>query len=368
MESPIQLSVVATSRNDNHGKNLLYRMQHFVDGFIEQCKRHSLRAELILVDWNPPEGKLSLAEVLRYPKDKGPCSVRIIQVPPEVHAKLDNADKIHLFQMIAKNVGIRRAKGQFVLATNIDVLFSDSLMKFIKAKLRPGILYRVDRLDIPEQLPETTCFDEILRFCASNFFRINSKQGTIHKNKSRFFKIINTPIYNLIRHALHLIKSVRLTDLFNLIAFPIKKFKKIIKITICLIFPNNSFYPHTNACGDFTLLSYEDWSKLKGYPEWAIFSWHIDSVLLYQARQHGIKELDLPRKLSIYHIEHEVGSGYSAEGAHTLFNRLETKGIPYLSNSDLKQIIAKLTQANEKVIYNDHAWGFGNIQLKEFVV
>ena len=48
------LSVVATTRNDNHGGSLTYRMQHFVDGFVEQCKRHQLSAELILVEWNPP--------------------------------------------------------------------------------------------------------------------------------------------------------------------------------------------------------------------------------------------------------------------------------------------------------------------------
>ena len=29
--------------------------------------------------------------------------------------------------MIAKNVGIRRARGEFVLATNIDILFSSEL-------------------------------------------------------------------------------------------------------------------------------------------------------------------------------------------------------------------------------------------------
>ena len=33
------LSIVATSRNDEHGGNLLGRMQTFVDGFAEQCGR-----------------------------------------------------------------------------------------------------------------------------------------------------------------------------------------------------------------------------------------------------------------------------------------------------------------------------------------
>ena len=144
--------------------------------------------------------------------------------------------------------------------------------------------------------------------------------------------------------------------------------KKPIKSIICFFFPGNAFFPHTNACGDFTLLSKEDWESLKGYPEWNIFSWHLDSVLLYQARQHGIQEKDLPQSLPIYHIEHEIGSGYSAEGAQTLFKRLEAKGIPYLSNQDLKNLMSELNKSDQKVTYNSEDWGFGQISLKEFIV
>ena len=52
------LTLVAASRNDNHGGNTLYRTQIFVDSFLEQCERHQLRAELILVEWNPPRTAL----------------------------------------------------------------------------------------------------------------------------------------------------------------------------------------------------------------------------------------------------------------------------------------------------------------------
>jgi hypothetical protein len=60
------LSVVATSRNDNHGGNMLRRMQIFINGLSEQCRRHQLDAELILVEWNPPSDNPSLAEVLSW--------------------------------------------------------------------------------------------------------------------------------------------------------------------------------------------------------------------------------------------------------------------------------------------------------------
>src|ERR1051326_1032574 len=110
------LSVVATARNDDHGGNLLHRMQIFVDAWISQAKRHGLSSELILVEWNPPRERESLSEALRWPADTAPCEVRIVEVPPELHARYRHAAALPLYQMIAKNVGIRRARGKFVLA------------------------------------------------------------------------------------------------------------------------------------------------------------------------------------------------------------------------------------------------------------
>ena len=121
------ISVVATARNDGHGGDLLYRMQLFVDALAAQCARHSLDAELVLVEWNPPADRPSLINVLALPPAEL-LPIRIITVPGEVHATLEHAAQLPLFQMIAKNVGIRRARGRFVLATNVDVLLSDELV------------------------------------------------------------------------------------------------------------------------------------------------------------------------------------------------------------------------------------------------
>src|SRR5437868_7923610 len=131
------LSVVAVSRNDDHGGDMLGRMQHFVNGFIAQCSKHRLKAELILVEWNPPPERLQLEQALEWPDDFGPAAVRIVTVPPDVHAKFAHAAALPLFQMIGKNVGIRRAKGRYVLATNIDILFDDSIVIYLRDKLTP---------------------------------------------------------------------------------------------------------------------------------------------------------------------------------------------------------------------------------------
>src|ERR1035437_5979878 len=172
------LSVVVTARNDDHGGNLLGRMQLFVDAWINQAKRHNLSSELIVVEWNPPAGRDRLAQALRWPGDTGPCEVRIIEVPPEVHGRYRHAEALPLYQMIAKNVGIRRARGEFILATNIDILFSDELVRFLASRrLEKGRMYRTDRYDVASDIPVDGTLDEQLAYCRSHAIRIFAREG-----------------------------------------------------------------------------------------------------------------------------------------------------------------------------------------------
>src|ERR1035437_9394457 len=172
------LSVGVTARNDDHGGNLLGRMQVFVDAWINQAKRHNLSSELIVVEWNPPAGRDRLAQGLRRPGDKRPCEVRIIEVPPEVHGRYRHAEALPLYQMIAKNVGIRRARGEFILATNIDILFSDELVRFLASRrLEKGRMYRTDRYDVASDIPVDGTLDEQLAYCRSHAIRIFAREG-----------------------------------------------------------------------------------------------------------------------------------------------------------------------------------------------
>ncbi|HLK21924.1 MAG TPA: hypothetical protein VKT81_23410 [Bryobacteraceae bacterium] len=179
------LSVVVTARNDDHGGSLLRRMQVFVDAWINQAKRHNLPSELIVVEWNPPADRESLATALRWPVDTGPCHVRIIEVPAEVHARYAHALALPLYQMIAKNVGIRRARGEYILATNIDIIFSDELMEFLAAhRLEHGKMYRIDRTDVMSDVPVDGTIDEQLAYCRSNLIRIFAREGPFPLNSS----------------------------------------------------------------------------------------------------------------------------------------------------------------------------------------
>src|SRR5580704_9565139 len=173
------ISVVATARNDDHGGNLLGRMQVFVDAWINQAKRHQLPSELILVEWNPTPDREPLAAALRWPQDTGPCQVRIIEVPPELHARYRHAAALPLYQMIAKNVGIRRARGEFILATNIDIVFSDELVEFLsERRLEKSRMYRIDRTDVMSDVPVNGTVDEQLAYCRSHLIRVFAREGS----------------------------------------------------------------------------------------------------------------------------------------------------------------------------------------------
>jgi hypothetical protein len=128
---------------------------------------------------------------------------------------------------------------------------------------------------------------------------------------------------------------------------------------------------HTNACGDFTLLAYDDWMALKGYPEWPIFSWHLDSVFLHQSFNSNFKEIYLGYTSPVFHIEHAKGSGYTPEGADALFKRLREINLPFLTNSDFTRIVSE--QEHQKVYrrtisYNGSDWGLHKYKLKSIYI
>src|SRR5712692_5247901 len=120
-ERPPQLSIVASSRNDDHGGNLFERMQLFVDGLADQARRFDLPIDLVLVEWNPPSDRPSLADALRWEQAEQ-LQPWATTVPLEVHRTFAHADALPLFQRIATNGCIRRPKAPCVLATNIDIL------------------------------------------------------------------------------------------------------------------------------------------------------------------------------------------------------------------------------------------------------
>ncbi len=177
------LSVVVTTRNDDHGGDPLKRLQAFVNAFDAQCRRTKLEAEVIVVEWNPPTERPRLHELVRLP-ERSALVLRFVEVPATLHGRIRHADVLPLFQMIAKNVGIRRARGRFILATNIDIIFSDELVEyFASGQLAPGYLYRVDRHDIQSDFPVDSSLEKQMAYCRTHQLRLHARDGTYHVNR-----------------------------------------------------------------------------------------------------------------------------------------------------------------------------------------
>ena len=366
-------------------------MQHFVDGLVEQCRRHDLSAELVLVEWNPPAERRPLADALRWPEEPGPCSIRIITVPRELHVRMAHAAGLPLFQMIAKNVGIRRARGEYVLATNIDILFSDEIAGYLRDHLQPGCVYRADRCDVPADVPAGVPFERILEFCDREMFRINARGSTWVKVSGRWRRAtaVSSLRHRIRRRAGRLYwgtkalgrKLVRVAagvarvDWQKLRAIAAGLARRIRARSVLLGTRVRAWFerrpPFTNACGDFTLLSRADWFAQRGYPEWEIFSWHLDSILLHQALRNGLDEVYVGKSRRIFHIDHETGSGYTPEGESALFGRLDARGVPYLTWPRFQELVADMgrtRKAGRPVLYNPESWGMADVDLPETIV
>ena len=66
-----------------------------------------------------------------------------------------------------------------MLATNIDILFSDELAAFLGSQqLRPDRMYRIDRHDAMSDVPAGAPIEEQLAYCRSHLIRVNRREGT----------------------------------------------------------------------------------------------------------------------------------------------------------------------------------------------
>lgn len=366
-------SFVATSRNDDHGGDVLRRTQSFINRLAEQCERHQVSGELVLVDWNPPPARAPLADVLGWPAGGNWFSARVVSVPPALHRQLRYSSRLAMYQMIAKNVGIRLAQGNYIIATNIDIIFSDELFRWLKSGImREGVLYRSDRWDIPNEIQLEPDLDVLLERARREAIRCNL-QGTTGIRQSgpfvvtpqnRFDDEFYFPLHDLIEEVERSLMADAavsadqvLEALDKLVSFELPRLRA------GFIVPTL----HTNACGDFTMLSRRDWFRLRGYPEWNIFSWHIDSIFLYQAHYAGLKLENLGDTCVHYHIEHDYGSGWTPEGAESLWTRLNEHGIPFITYERFREIVAELRDNAERKVqqpYNDSDWGYAGHRLE----
>ena len=122
-------------------------------------------AEVVYVEWNPVESGPTSAALLgayarraaRLGAANASTRVRVVTVPKEVHGALKDvflragaSPKVNwppVIEYFGKNVGVRRARGEFVMTTNPDDVFHRQLVASLgRARLMATNYYRAARL------------------------------------------------------------------------------------------------------------------------------------------------------------------------------------------------------------------------------
>ena len=246
------ISIITYSRNDNYEGNAFDRLQMTIDNLILQAKKYNLSAELIIVDWNPPQDKPLLKDALFIPRDLGPVQIKFIVVPKEIHDTYKANPKMNIIPVVALNVGIRRARGQFIWATNADLLFSNELIEFLASrKMDKEHFYRVFRYSVDENILNQGTLEERIDFCKNNIVEV------FQKNTTSIHRLKNHPILQ------------------------------------------------TSCGGDFIVFSKEYWEKINGYPELNNLGAFTDWLLCYMLYLAGLKENMLPDTMRVYHMDHK---------------------------------------------------------------
>ena len=354
MSATPYLSIVAGSRNDDHGGNLLHRMQIFIEGVVAGCDTYGIDAELVLVEWNPPPDRPRLREALRWPRSSR-CAVRIIEVPYAVHARFGTGPALPMHQMIAKNAGIRRARGQFVLATNIDIVLSAAVWERLALRdLRADRFYRAERHDVSPDVPEGAPIAQQLDFCRAHV--LCRHQGDASRDaQGRTQVLIWPPMWQIIA-------GVMLSPLSMV---PVLR-RKTAGARRMLRFIGRYGKLHTNASGDFQLLAREAWAALDGYWEYTGFPLHIDSLLSYAAKFSGLTEEVLPPPAACaYHLDHGKGTGYREYNRDAFWSEQEAAGITHLTVEKYVDCIHRLWLGERLEAATQDAWGLANDVLLE---
>lgn len=139
-----KLSVIIVGRDDNYGDDRnegIYNLGFTPKTFIQRIK-YSLETnisllekyfgddfEYIVVDWSPVDNKLlkENSEIKSILENK---NVKNIIVKPSVVSSIGLNPK-SFYEYFGKNVGIRNAQGEFILITNSDGYFDESMVSEI---------------------------------------------------------------------------------------------------------------------------------------------------------------------------------------------------------------------------------------------
>ena len=251
-------------RNDNYGGRLNERATYCFNTML------STFDEVIYVDWNT-DGERILTDELDICVN--PDRLKIITVTPQMCSDIMGVEDYKRSEkcchVLAKNIGIRRATGDVIVSTNIDIIppKREYLDIFLK-ELKPNELVTFAKHDV--------------------------EVDQLHK----IFE--QTKSYTDLRDILPLQYGVN--PISARLIVPVLSMDKRLIDTL----PPSAHHTASSiicACGDFQVAHKDLWFKIRGFEESMIKRLYVDSIVQYKAILEGatVRATNFP---PVYHLEH----------------------------------------------------------------
>eukprot|EP01064_Diplonema_japonicum_P025184 TRINITY_DN3621_c0_g1_i1.p1 TRINITY_DN3621_c0_g1~~TRINITY_DN3621_c0_g1_i1.p1 ORF type:complete len:989 (+),score=120.85 TRINITY_DN3621_c0_g1_i1:71-3037(+) len=389
------LTIASTGRNDNHSGNVVARTQNQITNLAAYAERYKLFIEVIIVEWNPEPDRKPLSNVLFLPNTTSGkyINVRILTVSEELH-KIAVTPPIHMpvQQYIGKNIAVRRARGEFVLCWNADMLLNGAFFERVRLRnFKKGLYYRIDRIDFDKPFPDGFDIGNLeaakeAAWIELHTYQIRTAVGTrtlpTHAEKATFwhdFHYLNDTTHKFSERCCAQLcerhfKSCRWMKWAgwsgDQIRAEVPKYHQrgqLSEIEDILNIPQQF---HANAPGDFLMMSRDDWMKLRGYPE-APYQDEMDKYIMAEAFAAGMDQEIMMPPVASFHQYHSGSWGSVGGLTEDMAKRPSLGQRKYIEDGRdmlIKGLPVTLWNHPNELGCNNANWGFGNIALHEMLL
>jgi hypothetical protein len=262
----MKISAIIISRNDNYGGHLAERATYAINSAIATYD------EVFYIDWNSENHSL-LYDIKNNLQLKG--NLKHIVITPEVASILTNNDPQaqKCCEVLARNIGIRRATGDYIVSTNIDIIH-----------------------------PKREDIETIIKNSDDNtFITLSRREMTWDIIKEFHGGGLKYDQWNELRDYIYINSEER------------KDEEKTMA---------GDDYSIINCCGDFQLAPRHIWDGIRGFEEELIYPLFADTNVQKKAVMHGfgLKAIYNPPMFHINHGSKGWGGGGIADGINKKSN------------------------------------------------
>ena len=174
-----KLTIITTVRNDNYIINFIDRLQYTINFFLRNCESiEKLNdIEVLIVDWG---SKQKISSVFNCYKKKYQNKIKFLEVENKYVKKFSRGVDGGFFTEKAINLGISKAKGDYILYITADTLFSKNsiinIFNLVESDHKKNQFYLIPRKYI----------DFHFFLSNPNFLEMNRYLENIFFSKTRF--------------------------------------------------------------------------------------------------------------------------------------------------------------------------------------